>query len=190
MDGGSIRHLFAWIALGSVGLAGGAIGCGDDEAGDPPCWDTTGTTPAGSVEIGTGEGDFEPLPASLPFFPGTQDGVFLRVRSRMRGLSPGDPSSTRDPANPKTYFSAVLFDGTVVKADCPITAGYRPAEGDVFDLGREFFIEFLPRSLAEMAYDTDVTVILEVIDNERRYARAEAVVFASAPILVDAGVPE
>jgi len=152
----------------------------DDAAAD--CWPIDTSTPEGIIEIGTGTGGFEPMPDTLPFIAGTQGGTFLIVHSRIKGLEPGNPDDFLEPTNPKTKFSAIMFDGTEVTRECPGTVGYQPsAEEGYFERQRFQNLEFLPFELGERAFDTDMTVIVEVIDVNGHYARDERHIFASAP---------
>jgi hypothetical protein len=145
------------------------------------CWPVETTTPGGEVEIGTGD-SFESMPDTIQFIIGTQGGTFLQVHARIRGLEPGNPEDFLDPSNPKTRFTGVLFDGTVVGRECPGKLGYVPSsEEGAFDRERAAALEFLPWEVGERSFDTEMTLVAEVIDADGRYARHEKLVFAQAP---------
>lgn len=167
--------------LGSLALLATALGgCGDDlPAPAGPCWPIEDATPAGTVELGTGD-PFEAMPDSLRFVRGNQGGTFLVLTSRMTGLRPGNPMRYNDPGNPRTRFSAVLADGTIVGRPCPITLGYEE-NGDMFDAPSTYRLEFLPLALGVGAFDTTITLSVEVIDSEKRYARDEKRVLVLPP---------
>jgi hypothetical protein len=161
---------------GGTGDAGAAFDAGGD------CWPVESSTAGGEVEIGTGPLGFEPMPEAVQFILGTQGGTFLSVHARLRGLEPGNPDDLLDPTNPRTRFSAVLFDGTEVARECPGTVGYEPSEeNSYFERKRAQNLEFLPFELGQKAFDTDITLIVEVIDAQGRYARDEKTAFAQAP---------
>jgi hypothetical protein len=167
---------------GSGGDAGSVSDAGASSDASADCWPVETSTPAGEIEIGTGAGPFEPMPEMLPFIRGTQGGTFLIVHARLKALEPGNPDDFLDPTNPKTKFSAILADGTEVTRECPGTVGYKPsAEEGYFERQRFHTLEFLPFELGQMAFDSDVTLVAEVIDAQGRYARDERTVFAQAP---------
>ncbi|MBA3819269.1 MAG: hypothetical protein H0X17_10285 [Deltaproteobacteria bacterium] len=176
-----------------VVLAAGALFAGCKDGGpagpDAGCWPMEAATPGGEVELGTGIGGFEPLPASLRFIQGTQGGTFLVVNARIRGLAPGNPNDFFDPGNPKTLFTAIEFDGTEIRPPCPGTLGYVPAGPDHFERARAQYLEFLPYEVGSRAFNTNVRLVVEIIDANGRYARDERVVFAEAPpsSIADAG---
>jgi hypothetical protein len=145
------------------------------------CWPVETTTPGGEVEIGTGD-SFESMPDTIQFIIGTQSGTFLQVHARIRGLEPGNPEDFLDPSNPKTRFTGVLFDGTVVGRECPGKLGYVPSsEEGAFDRERAAALEFLSWEVGKRSFDTEMTLVVEVIDAEGRYARHQKLVFAQAP---------
>jgi hypothetical protein len=186
----------------TIALLAAAAACSGDDAGSgdngvsgdasEDCWPVETSTPGGTIELGTGVLAFEPLPDELQFIRGTQGGTFLVLNARMKDLDPGDPDVLRAPGNPKSTFSATLFDGTVVERECPATVGYKPsAEEGYFERSRHQVLEFLPFELGQKAFDTDLTLKVEVIDSQGRYASDEKVVHCRAPVgWADAGPPE
>jgi hypothetical protein len=180
----------AWPPLLAVALAAGCSGGGgasdagaDGDGGSLNCdWPIDSSTEAGEIQIGTGVSAFEPMPEQLRFIRGTQSGTFLIVHSRMKGLEPGNPDDFLEPKNPKTKFSAVLFDGTVVGRECPSSLGYEPsAEPGYFERRTFQGLEFLPFAVGQKAFDTTVKLRVEVIDSEGRHASDERDVFCEAP---------
>ncbi|HTE51275.1 MAG TPA: hypothetical protein VK698_10435 [Kofleriaceae bacterium] len=169
-----------------------ASGCGDDDGGSASdagssdagscLWPMESSTPGGELEIGTGVRGFEPMPDELQFIAGTQSGTFLILHARMKGLEPGNADDFLDPRNPRTRFSATLFDGTVVGRGCPSTQGYKPSEEEGYFERKSYQnLEFLPFALGEKAFDTTVKLRVEIIDADGRYAVDEKDVLCPAP---------
>jgi hypothetical protein len=163
-----------------------AVGaCADSSAALPSsCWPIDESAQSGMVELGYGgNGRWESMPASIQFQNGNQGGTFLVLDARVRDLAPGDRNNIFAPGNPRTKFTVVLFDGTIVSPACPSRVPYVPsAEGWSECVGPQPF-PFLPYKLGEEAFDTDVRIIAEVIDARGNYARDEAMVHATAPTL-------
>lgn len=122
--------------------------CGSDPASSSdagPCWPLD-ATPGGTVEAGTGDISFEPMPAMLAIVAnGSQSDPFLQIHARMTGMPPGDPQDFFDPANPKTMVSAVIPDlGLTLGVSCPASIGYI-ADADVagaYDLAHSLRVGF------------------------------------------------
>ena len=131
------------------------------------------------------------MPDSLPFVVGTQGGTYLIVHARFKGLEPGNPDDFKDPVNPRSKFTAILFDGTEVTRECPSTKGYEPsAEEGYFERESYWNLEFLPFEVGRKAFGTEAKLIVEVLDAYGRYARDEKDVFVRQPDgWADAGVP-
>jgi hypothetical protein len=145
----------------------------------PICWPSEGTTPGGAVELGTGQNEWMPIPATLQLRMGSQNAAFLFVHARIQGLQPGDPSNFLNETNPRTRIQATLVDGTVVGGDCPSRLGYAPnADGhDHWPMGQ--MLVFLPFTAEQKANNTNVRITLEVIDSTHHYARDEKTVFVT-----------
>jgi hypothetical protein len=166
-----------------------ATGCGDNTSSsqpdatlDRPCWPIETSVPGGEIELGTGNVSFEPMPASIPFILGGQGGTFLYLNARIRGLEPGDPTDLFAARNPRTRFQVVLGDGTVVGPECGASVGFRATADDgYFERAAPQQQAFLPYSLGERAFDTNVQIIVEVIDIDGNYARDEKTVFTTRP---------
>ena len=170
-----------------------AVACHDHTPPKPdtpgPCWSLDGTTPGGTVQIGTGDMQFMPLPSELPFLYGNQGGLELVVRSRITGMDPGNATDFLDPKNPKTRFSAIMFDGTVVAPPCSLRYGYTARGDGSYDLVSSGLVEFLPLELGQRAYNTQMTLIVEVIDSAGLYAKNQGDVIVRPPTTgSDAGV--
>jgi hypothetical protein len=173
-------HLAAASAIALLAVSAG--GCGSGDTLESCAWPVESSRPAGEIELGTGIDGFEPMPDALPFILGTQGGTFLVLHARMRGLEPGNPEDLLDPDNPRTRFSGILFDGTVVGRECPSTTAYQPAaEAGTFERQQWDQLEFLPFALGEGAFDTTVRLRVEVIDSLGRYASDEKDVLCRAP---------
>lgn len=187
------------IAIAMAGCGGGHHGGATDgsangcdgvtlssaagDGGTQACWPVESSTPGGTIEIGTGLDGFEPLPDSLRFTLGGQGGTFLLFNARMKGLDPGNPDCFLAPGNPRTRFIVTLQDGTQVGNECPGTVGYKPsASGDGYnERAQGQMIPFLPFELGEKAFNTEVDVKVEIIDDQGHYAMDEGTVFAKAP---------
>ena len=154
--------------------------CGGGGSGSD-CWPVAGTTPGGAIELGTGLDFFEPLPAAIQFVVGNQGGTFLILHARMTGLVPGNPDDPNDPTNPSTLFSVRLADGQDVNLECPGKVAYVDTDDGYYTLARPFLMPFLPFSLGEGAFDTDVQVSVEVVDSMLRSTRAVQTVRALTP---------
>ena len=155
------------------------MACGGGGANE--CVSLGGTTRGGSVELGTGISGFTPMGENLQFVLGNQGGTFLILHAKIRGLTPGDPTLPVDPAAPTTHFSVRLADGQVVEEQCPTQLAYEDAGDGSATLLRPLLLPFLPLSLGQGAFDTDITVSVDVVDVMHRMAHAEAVVHAQAP---------
>lgn len=185
----TLRSSFLALALAACGGDGGNdsdAGPSSDDGGDggdgAECeWPVDSSTQAGTIEVGTGASGFEPMPAELSFVRGTQSGTFLIVHSRIKDLEPGNIDNFLDPRNPKTRFSATLFDGTVVGRECPSSQGYKPSDDGYFERKQYQNLEFLPFSLGEKAFDTTVRLKVEIIDADGNYASDEKEVFCRSP---------
>lgn len=175
------------LALAACGGGGGSDADagssddGDDDGGDNCDWPIDTATEAGSIELGTGTGSWQPMPEEIPFILGTQGGTYLVLHSRIKDLEPGNVENFLDPLNPMTRFSATLFDGTVVGRACPSRLGYEPAGEGYYERKQYQNLEFLPFSLGEGAFDTVVKLKVEIIDAEGRYATDEKDVLCRAP---------
>ena len=190
------------LSLALVACGGGGNGSdndaapsddGEDDGDDDGCdWPIESATEAGTIELGTGTSSWKPMPAELSFVLGTQSGTFLILHSRIKDLEPGNAENFLDPRNPKTRFSATLFDGTVVGRECPSTQGYKPGDDGYFERKQFQNLEFLPFSLGEVAFDTTVKLKVEIIDADGNYASDEKDVFCRAPNgwLPDAGISD
>jgi hypothetical protein len=164
---------------------------GSADAGEIDCtWPIEESTLGGTIELGTGATGFEPMPDELQFVMGTQSGTFLIVHARINGLEPGNLDDFRDPVNPRTRFSATLWDGTLVGRECPSTQAYKPSEEAGWYERKTFQnLEFLPFEVGEKAFDTMVKLRVEVIDSNGRYSSDEKDVLCHAPVgWADAGV--
>jgi hypothetical protein len=145
---------------------------------DASCWSLEGTSPAGTVEIGTADMDehFLPLPSRPVLDFDTQLGYHLALHLRMKGLNPGSPGNFMDPSNPKTKLTATLMDGTKLGSECPATLGYVPSPDGWFQRLHPLNLAIPPDDVAKIV-NTTVTLTAEVIDVEHHYARNDQNVF-------------
>jgi hypothetical protein len=150
-----------------------------------PCWPLETSTPGGEVEVGTGVDDYAAMPDSLPLVFGEQGGYHITARSRIRGMNPGPrPPDVLSPSNPRTKFHALaLEDGAPVgETPCPYRMYYSPAsDGDGDVLPGYVEIRFDTALQLEDIVDKQYNVIVEVIDIDGHYAKAEKVITATAP---------
>ena len=180
-----------WVApvRSDLGLAALAValllaGCSDDVArgdGDADCWPIEGAETAGAVQLGTGAPDFEPLGDRLQFQRGLQGGVHLPLNALMQGLEPGNAGDLFAAENPRTRFQAIMPDGSLHQEECPATVGYLPVDGEWLELAIPFNLQFVPAEIAEPVFDTELTIVVEIIDATGGYARDERTVFCAAP---------
>lgn len=159
--------------------------CGDD-GGAPdaegPCWPLEALS-GGSVELGTGDLTFEPMPATLGIISNaSQSDPFIEVHARIRGMPPGDPQDPFDPRNPRTKVAAVIEElGLSLGVECPASLGYVPApEPDAFDMLHSLRIGFGFTPLADVT-GKQARITVEVVGSNKRYARDEKTVVLMAP---------
>lgn len=181
----------AGLLLASCGGNGGTVDAG-------PCWPLN-AKPGGQVELGTGDIDFEPMPAMLSIvMNGSQSDPFLQVHSRIRGLPPGNPDDPFDSHNPKTKVGATIADlGLVLGVDCPASLGYIPSsEAGAFDMLHSLRLGFGTRPLDQLS-GKQIRITIEVVGSNGLYAQDEKLVTlatsastpaAGAPVTVD-GAP-
>lgn len=170
-------NLRSCLGVGVMGL----VGCSGGGSSGNDCWPIAGATPGGTIELGTGIDFYEPMPPAIQFVLGNQGGTFLILHARMTGLVPGNASDPNDPTNPRTFFSVELADGQVVNQECPGKVAYVDSSDGYFTLARPFLMPFLPFSLGEGAFDTDVKISVEIVDSMSRTARSELTVRALTP---------
>src|SRR5438270_6796628 len=73
-----------------------------------PCWPLPSTS-GGTVQAGTGDITFEPMPSVLQITQnGTQSDPYLEIHSRMMGMPPGDSQDALNPKNPHTKVTGVI----------------------------------------------------------------------------------
>jgi hypothetical protein len=150
-----------------------------------PCWPIATSTPGGEVEVGTGVDEYVAMPDTLPLVYGVQGGYHITARSRIRGMNPGPrPPEILSLSNPRSKFKAIaLEDGAAIgDTPCPIRIYYNPAsdgDGDVLPSYTE--IRFDTALALEDIVDKQYRVIVEVIDADGKYAKAEKVITATAP---------
>jgi hypothetical protein len=150
-----------------------------------PCWPIDTSTPGGEVEVGTGVDAYEPMPDSLPLVYGEQMGYHITARARMRGMNPGPrPSDVLSQLNPRSKFNAIPLDTGVPISNtpCPYRIFYEPApDGDGDVLPAYIEIRFDTSLVLADIVDKQYRVIVEVIDADGKYAKAEKVITAIAP---------
>ncbi|HUS65671.1 MAG TPA: sigma 54-interacting transcriptional regulator [Kofleriaceae bacterium] len=164
---------------GDGGRDGGAAvidGGGADAGGDPDCWPTATTTPAGTIEVGVGD-PFEPFedegPVTLTIGP--QGGVHIEAQALMTGLEPGNPEDPGDPGNPFTLFTVTDEEGTELGAiTCAFRIAYDPDE-DVMQHAVALFLrnDQVNPSNAEDRLGTRIHIEVEIIDADLHYASNE-----------------
>jgi hypothetical protein len=176
----------AGSALGALALL---AACGDDggtvaDSGGGPCWPLE-ASPGGEVELGTGDIDFEPMPAMLTIVKNaSQSDPFMQLHSRIRGMPPGSKDDPFDPRNPKTKVSAVIEEVNLTLGyPCPASLGYVPslsAEADTYDLVHSLrlgFGSFPP----DMVSGKQARITIEVVGSNRLYAKDEKLVVLIVP---------
>jgi hypothetical protein len=185
--GNDVQQLRTVLIVGALAIA--AAACGDDEPNffrDDDCWPVDRATDGGTVRLGLGPSEFEPMPSTTPFIRGNQGGSYFPLHARTRALDPGDPEDYMAEGNPMTRFRAFLADGSEVGPECGATLGYveaGPVDGEEgwSDLVRSVNLEFLPQAVADAAFDTEIVLSVDVIDRRGRHAHDEVAVFVTAP---------
>jgi len=170
-------------ALGVIVPIVSFAGCKGGEDPPPPdagpCWAVEGTTPSGTIEMGTGESTWIPVPDTMELRTGSQGAGFLFINARIQGLDGGDPSNFLAAGNPRTRLTAKLVDGQTIGDPCPSRVGYA-TNGDGFDYwARGQMLVFLPFSAEQVANNTNVAVTLEIIDAAGHYAKHDKTIFVT-----------
>lgn len=173
------------LALGALVLVP-TVGCGDDGALPPdaagPCWPIT-STPGGSVQIGWGDVDWEPMPDHVQIVRnGSQSDPYVYVHSRMRGMPPGDANDFFNPENPRTMVTLVVVEtGAKLGTECPARIGYLTSpEAGSFDMLHSQRVGFGTMDLANIEGE-HAMITLEVVGANGLYASDQKMVTLSAP---------
>lgn len=131
-----------------------------DSEGDVPIgWVLCGATCEGvdaggpvmpTIEIGTGELDFEPIQdgQDLEFILGPQGGYHFLASMRVTGIDPGTRTDLTDPRNPTTEFRAWVGDTRVDLRASMYTQGLdRRADGEGYEMiGRLLILDITGNS--------------------------------------------
>ena len=145
----------------------------------PPCWpDPEPGAPEGEVELGLGGDAFVPVAEDDPveLISGPQGGHHFILRSRTRGMLPGEDRST------KTLFTALTEDGEEIDIfECPYDVPYEPAADDFLLLREEIFL-IIEEEHVPSIDGTPLLFRVEVIDADGRYARDERMLTATNAI--------
>ena len=151
-----------------------------------PCWPLKGE-PGGSVELGTGELMFQPMPTTLMVIRNaSQSDPYLDINARIHGLPPGNPQDFFDPTNPKTKINATVPDlGWMLGIDCPASIGYM-ASGtpDYFDMLHSLRIGFGANPV-QMADGKTAHITIDVVGSNGLIAHDEKDVTLSVPTTVE-----
>ena len=173
------------------------VGCGEsspsavdamadapDAAKAGPCWPIDGTTMAGTIQLGGGEGAFVPMPDNLPVVYGPQLGFHIPVHARISSMIPGNPADVLDPTNPRTRFRAFFEDtGLAINGVvCPIRLAYKQATATEHDLLRDSAVLFEIGLPEDQIFGRRVHVMVEVIDSSGKYAKDEKTITCQKPI--------
>lgn len=125
-----------------------------------------------------------PLPDQLPIMRGAaQSDPYLAIRSRMRGLPPGNPDDFLDPTNPKTKVSMVIADlSLTLGVDCPANIAYIPStdEPGAYDVPFPFHLGFGSFPVDQVG-GKQGTVTIDVVGNNGVGAHAEKTVVLVLP---------
>lgn len=186
-----------WAAV--VAGASLLVGCGDrgatslaDADADPdvdapppgPCWDPAAAMPMGQATLGTGWGQFEPMPTDLPLEYGSQAGFNVVVNVQMRGFVPGNPNDVFDPTNPRTrILSYFADDGRPLNktANCPYRKGYRAVDANTYEMGTGVPLIFDTCWRAEHLIGRQLRIKLELLDSTNGFTTDERVVTMVEP---------
>lgn len=168
-----------------------------------PCWPMATSVPKGTLQLGTGETTFVPMPDQVNLVYGPQGGFHVPVRGRMTGLQPGNPVDILDPGNPRSRYRAFLMNGQPAYdyGTCPGRYGYIDdgSGGDITPaiIEARFFECMGPADL----FFKQFLVQAEVIDSTGGYAMDQKLVTVLPPVgwpdagvidapATDAGVPD
>jgi hypothetical protein len=181
-----MSHLVAVrSALGITLLLASCGGQASQPADAPgPCWPLD-ATPGGQAELGTGDIDFQPMPAMLPIIQDvTQSDPYLQIHARIHGLPPGNPDDFLDPRNPRTKFGASIDElGLTLELACPATVGYvaSPEAGaaGAFDLVHSLRIGLGTTPPAQVA-GKQARITLVVVGSNGLYAQDTKLVTLTA----------
>jgi hypothetical protein len=163
-----------------------AAGVPADARPSSDCWPADDAQLRGTIELGTGESGFVPMPDDVQLVFGSQNGFHIVGHARITGLAAGDPDNPLDPANPTTRFRAIFADTgesinpTVTATSCGTRLGYTQAgPGTVFPASVEirYDVAIAPESI----FERDVRVIVEIIDSTSAFARSEKIVTPHQP---------
>ena len=184
--------------LGAVlaALAAGA-GCGDSHA--PPdapgaCWPLTANG-GGTVELGTGQLVFEPMPDLVPIVRDSAQAAypFVEIMARIHGIPPGEnPQNTLDPSHPKTMVTGTV-DGfaQTFGLHCPANKGYVPAAvAGAYDLAEDVPLAFSGVAISDLA-GKQCHIVLDVVGRNGVSGHVEKVVTlydGTGSGTIDAGV--
>jgi hypothetical protein len=168
---------------GGTGAAD-AVDAVDAPTGAAPCWPDTLVVPRGQITLGTGYGEFEPMPDVLPLEYGSQDGFNLVAHARMTGFAPGDPHNILDPSNPRTRFRAFFADTNVpldYHAGCPYRYGYVPSAGGGYEFARGLAVIFETCWRPQHLFGKRIRIEVEIEDSSGGYARDSKIVTVAPP---------
>jgi hypothetical protein len=188
-------------ALLAAGLLSATAACGGNHAAQDAgaCWPLD-AKPGGSVELGTGDISFQPMPAMLPITAdGSQSDPYIELYARIRGMPPGNPEDFFDPTNPHTKMTATIPGVNLTLGEmCPARIGYVASpEAGAYDLLHSLRLgigTFPASELDGQQADLDV----EVVGSNGLYAKDEKTVTltvavghgADAGVGTDAGPPD
>lgn len=167
---GSALGLTSAMAL--LAACGSNADRGHDAGPTGPCWPLD-AMPGGQAEVGTGDIDFEPMPATLPIIRNaSQSDPYLQIHSRVHGLPPGDPNDILAPGNPKTKVGATIDElQLTLGVECPASLGYVASpEAGAFDLIHSLRVGFGTMPLDQLA-GKQVRITLEVVGSNGLYAQ-------------------
>ncbi len=150
------------------------------------CWPAADAPLKGSIELGTGEGGFEPMPDEVRLVYGPQGGFHIVGHARITGLTPGNLVDPADPSNPTTRFRAIFVDTgestnpDVSATSCGLRLGYQTS-GSTATFPSFVEIRYDVALAPSQIFDRDVRVIVEIIDSTGGYARDEKIVTPHEP---------
>jgi hypothetical protein len=162
--------------------------CNGDEAPPPnwaeagePCWPLSAKQ-GGSVQVGTGDIAFQPMPDTLDIIKnGSQGDPFIEIHARIHGMPPGNPDDFLDPRNPRTKLGLVIDEtGLALGIECPASLGYVPAPDGAYDLIHSLRIGFGFTPL-DTLNNRQARIGIEVVGSNGLYAHDERVVILKAP---------
>jgi hypothetical protein len=148
------------------------------------CWPLENTHAGGSVEAGTGELAFMPMPNMLGVVAnGSQSDPYLVINVKMKGIDPGDPQDALNPDNPHTKITGTVDALSMTfGVDCPARIGYMPSASQpgYLELAHGLRIGLKDKATADAVGGDMMRISVAVVDKNGTMATDEKTVIIEA----------